>query len=124
MSKRRDLVILSLGLAVGAGATSLFWFTDQGHKRFAFDHNLKCQQVAKRFEVESNYRAGVLKVGYSPKRNSCVAEIARTDSNGIDYIVEDLLSGQEMFHKRCKASEILDSHVLEEQETSFISESK
>ena len=124
MTNGRDWAVLSLGLILGAGAASLYWHASQRHSQFIFDHNLKCQQIAKQFESESNYRAGVLKVSYSPTRNSCIAEVARLDSGGVDYVVQDLLSGEEMFHKRCKAPEILDDQTLKDQDAKFAAASQ
>lgn len=122
MTSRRDWAVLSLGLIVGAGAASLYWHGSQKRGQFVFDHNLKCQQIAKQFESEN--RAAVLKVSYSPTRNSCVAEIAKPNSGGIDYIVQDLLSGEMMFYKRCKAQEFLDNQTLKEQEAKFVAASQ
>ncbi|MGA3054716.1 MAG: hypothetical protein ABSD63_10955 [Candidatus Korobacteraceae bacterium] len=122
MANRRDWAVLSLGLIVGACAASLYWHSSQRHSQFIFDHNLKCQQIAKQFESEN--RAAVLKVSYSPTRNSCIAEVARPYSGGIDYIVQDLLSGEEMFHKRCKAPEILDGQTLKDQDAKFADASR
>ncbi|MFZ3211684.1 MAG: hypothetical protein WA188_09220 [Terriglobales bacterium] len=124
MTNRRDWVVLLLGLMVGVGATSLYWHSSQRHSHLIFDHSLKCQQVAKQFESENNYHAGVLKVSYSPTRNSCVAEVVRPDSGGINYIVQDLLSGEMMFVKRCTAGNILDEQTLKEQEAKFVAASQ
>jgi len=124
MTNRREWAVLSLGIILGACAASLYWYSSQRHRQFIFDHTLKCQQIARKFESESNYRAGVLKVSYSPTRNSCVAEVARLDSGGVDYIVQDLLSGEEMFHKRCKAPEILDNQTLKDQDAKFAAASQ
>ncbi len=124
MTRHRDWLILSLGLIVGAGGSSLYWHSTQKHRQFVFDHNLKCQQIAKRFESEGNYRTGVLKVSYSSTRNSCVAEVIKPDSGGVYYIVQDLLSGETMFMKRGKAGEILDDQILKEQEARFAAASK
>jgi len=124
MTSRRDWVVLSLGLIVGAGTASLYWHGNQKRGQFVFDHNLKCQQIAKQFESESNYRAGVLKVSYSPTRNSCIAEVVRLDGGGATYIVQDLLSGEEMFHKRCTAPEILDGQTLKDQDAKFAAASQ
>jgi len=121
MTNRRDWAVLSLGLIVGAGAASLYWHSSQKHSQFSFDHNLKCQQIAKRFESESNYRAAVLKVSYSPTRNSCVAEVVKPDGGGTSYIVQDLLSGETMFLKRAG---ILDDQALKEQEAKFVTASQ
>ena len=122
MANRRDWTALSLGLIVGASAASLYWHTSQRHSQFIFDHNVKCQQIAKQFESEN--RAGILKVSYSPTRMSCVAEVAKPYSGGVDYIVQDLLSGETMFYKRCKAPEILDDQTLKEQEAKFVAASR
>ncbi len=124
MTNCRDWAVLSLGLIVGAGAASLCWHGIQRRSQFIFDHNLKCQQIAKQFESESNYRAGVLKVRYSPTRNSCIAEVSRPDSGGVDYIVQDLLSGEEMFRRRCKATEIFDKQTLKDQDANFAAASR
>lgn len=124
MTRRRDWLFLLLGLVVGAGATSLYWHSSQKHRQFVFDHNLKCQEIAKQFESEGNYRTGILKVSYSSIRNSCVAEVIKPDSGGVYYSVQDLLSGETMFMKRGKAGEILDDQILKEQEAKFVAASK
>ena len=124
MTKRRDWAVLSLGLIVGASAASLYWHGSQRRSQSIFDHNLKCQQIAKRFESESNYRAGVIKVSYSPTRKSCVAEVFKPYSGGVDYIVQDLLSGETIFYKRCEAPEVLDDQTLKEQEAKFVAASQ
>jgi len=113
-----------LGLIVGAGAAWLYWHGSQRRSQFIFDHNLKCQQVAKQFEPESNYRAGVLTVSYSPTRNSCIAGVARPDRGGVDYIVQDLLSGEQVFPRRCKAPEIFDNQTLKDQDAKFAAASQ
>jgi hypothetical protein len=122
MTKRRDWAVLSLGLIMGAGAASLYWHGSQRRSQFIFDHNLKCQQIAKQFESEN--RAGVMKVSYSPTRKSCVAEVFKPHSGGIDYIVQDLLSGEMMFYKRCTAPEILDNQTLKDQDAKFAAASQ
>lgn len=124
MTNRRDWAVLSLGLVVGACAASLYWHRSERHTQFIFDHNLRCQQIAKQFESGSNYRAGVQMVRYSPSRNSCVAEVIKPDSGGVDYIVQDLLSGEEMFHRRCKAPEIFDNQTLKDQDAKFTAASR
>jgi ribosomal protein L2 len=122
MTSRRDWVVLSLGLIVGAGAASLCWHGSEKRNQFIFDHNLKCQQIAKQFESEN--RAAVLKVSYSPTRSSCVAEVARPNSGGVDYIVQDLLSGDTIFYKRSPAREILDNQTLKDQDAKFAAASQ
>jgi hypothetical protein len=117
MTSRRDWAVLSLGLIVGAGTASLYWQHSQRRGQFVFDHNLKCQQIAKQFESESNYRAGVLKVSYCRVRNSCLAEIVRPDGGGTNYSVQDLLSGETIFLKRAG---ILDDQTLKDQEAKFL----
>ncbi len=124
MTNRRDWVVLSLGLIVGAGAASLYWHGSQKRGQFVFDHNLKCQQIAKQFESDGNYRVGVFKVIYSPSRNSCVAEVSRPYSGGIDYTVEDLLSGETIFYKRTKAPDIFDKQTLKDQDAKFVAASQ
>jgi len=124
MTNRRDWAVLSLGLIVGACAASLYWHSSQRHSQFIFDHNLKCQQIAKQFESESNYREGVQMVRYSPTRNSCVAKVVKPDSGGINYIVQDLLSGETMFLKRCKAPEILDDRTIKDMDAKFVAASR
>jgi len=43
-----------------------------------FDHNLKCQQVAKQYEAENTSPPRrVVKVMYSSERDSCVAEVLK-----------------------------------------------
>ena len=122
MTNRRDWAIASLGLLAGACAASLYWHSSQGRAQFIFDNNVKCQQIAKQFE--SDDRGAVLKVSYGPARKSCVAEVARPYSGGIDYIVQDLLSGETMFYKRCAAPRILDDQTLKEQEAKFVAASR
>jgi hypothetical protein len=68
MDKRRDWAILLVGLIVGAIAASLYWQSNQNHRQFMFSHNLKCQEIAKHLETDSDYHTGVLKVNYSPSR--------------------------------------------------------
>ena len=122
MANRRDWIVLSLGLIAGACVASVYWHAGQTHSQFVFDQNLKCQQIAKQFESEN--RAAVVKVSYSPSRKSCVAEVAKPYSGGVDYIVQDLLSGETMFYKRCMAPEIFDDRALKEQEAKFVEASR
>lgn len=119
MAKGRDWAVLSLGLILGAGAASAYWHGSQRHRQFIFEQNHKCQQIAKQFESDNNYRNGVLKVTYSTRRNSCVAEVARPHSDGVDYTVEDLLSGETLFDKRTQTPDILNKEILKEQDAKF-----
>lgn len=125
MTNRRDWAVLSLGLVVGAGAASLYWYGAQRHSKFIFDQNLKCQQIGKQFESASNYREGVQMVRYSPTRKSCVAEVIKPDSGGVTYIIQDLLSGETMFMKRCKAPDIIpDQQALKDWDAKFVAASR
>jgi|SRR5579863_2487994 hypothetical protein len=117
MTSRRDWIVLSLGLIAGGAAASLYWHSNERHSQFIFDHNLKCQQIARQFESESNDRAVVLKVGYCSTRNSCIAEVVRPDGGGANYIVQDLISGETIFLKRAG---ILDGQTLKDQEGKFL----
>jgi hypothetical protein len=119
MTNGRDWAILSLGLIVGASAALVYWHSSQTHSQFIFEQNQKCQQIAKQFESDNNYRNGVLKVTYSPRRNSCVAEVARSHSDGVDYTIEDLLSGETLFDKRTQTPDILNKEILKEQDAKF-----
>jgi len=91
-----------LGLIVGAGAAWLYWHGSQRRSQFIFDHNLKCQQVAKQFEPESNYRAGVLTVSYSPTRNACIAEVARPDRGALTTSFKICSQGNRCFPDAAK----------------------
>jgi ribosomal protein L2 len=72
---QRSLIVLLLGITIGLIAASLDWRGTQQRSKFLFDQNVKCQQVARQYETEN--RAAVVKVTYSPSRSSCVAEVTR-----------------------------------------------
>ena len=92
----RSLIALSLGTIIGLTAASVYWRGTQQRSKFLFDQNVKCRQIAKQYEAEN--RVAVLKVAYSPSRNSCIAEVTRPPKNGgIDFTVDDLLSGEQLF---------------------------
>ena len=95
MNRKNWLVLLS-GVVIGVIATSVYWHTRQEHSRFMFDHNLKCQQVAKQYEAENTSPPRrVVKVMYSSERDSCVAEVLNSSAGlDADYTIEDLLSGE------------------------------
>jgi len=104
---QRSLVVLLLGIAIGLIAALLYWHGTQQRSKFLFDQNVKCQQVARQYETEN--RVAVLRVTYSPSRNSCVAEVTRPPQNGsIDFTVNDLLSGELLFVGHCTLGEFLD----------------
>jgi hypothetical protein len=104
---RKSLIVLSLGAIIGLIAASLYWRGTQQRSKFLFDQNVKCRQIAKQYEAEN--RVAVLKVAYSPSRNSCIAEVTRLPKNeGIDFTVDDLLSGELLFVGRCTVGEFLD----------------
>ena len=105
---RRSLIVLSLGTLIGLAVASLYWRGTQQRSKFLFDQNVKCQQIAKQYEAEN--RAAVLKVAYSPSRNSCIAEVTRPPENGgIFFSVDDLLSGEQLFSGRCTVGEFLNN---------------
>jgi len=100
---RKNCLALSLGVILGVIATSAYWHSSQERKKFMFENNIKCQQMAKRYETENNLPTRlviVLKAAYSPARNSCVAEVTKVQEGNIDYIVEDLISGDFLFYGR------------------------
>jgi len=102
---QRSLIVLSLGTIIGLIAASHYWRGTQQRSKFLFDQNVKCQQTAKQYEEEN--RVAVLKVAYSPSRNSCVAEVTRPQKEGMDFTVEDLLSGEQLFFGHCTVEEFL-----------------
>lgn len=102
---QRSLIALSLGIIIGLIAASLYWRGTQERSKFLFDQNVKCQQIAKQYQAENS--VAVLKVAYSPSRNSCVAEVTRPHQGGMDFTVEDLLSGEQLFFGRCTVGEFL-----------------
>jgi len=126
MIKRRDLVVLCLGLAIGAGVASLYWRGSERQGQLAFNHNLKCQQIARQFESENSTIATIVKSAYSPSRNSCIAEviwIVPPESDNVRYTVEDLLSHEAFFIKSVKRGEPI-GQTAKEQEAQFITASR
>ena len=104
---QRSLIVLSLGTIIGLIVASLYWRGTQQHSKFLFDQNVRCQQIAKQYQAEN--RVVVLKVAYSPSRNSCVAEVTRPPQNGeIDFTVDDLLSGELLEVGSCTVGEFVD----------------
>ncbi len=103
---QRSLIVLSLGIIIGLVAASLYWHGTQQRSKFLFDQNVRCQQIAKQYQAENS--VAVLKVAYSPSRNSCVAEAAKPQKGGMDLTVEDLLSGEQLFFGHCTVEEFLD----------------
>ena len=92
---RKNWSVLLLGIIIGVVATSAYWYTRQEHSKFLFDHNVKCQQIAKQYETGNNlprHLVLLLQTTYSPTRNSCVAEVVKIGDGSIDYTLEDLLS--------------------------------
>ena len=117
---KRSLIILSLGIIIGLIAASLYWRGTQQRSKFLFDQNVKCQQIAKQYQAENS--VAVLKVAYSPSRNSCVAEVSRPHQGGMDFTVEDLLSGEQLFFGRCTVEEFLGEKskaLLKDQDAKF-----
>jgi|ERR1039458_2249908 hypothetical protein len=102
---QRSLIVLSLGTIIGLIAASLYWRGTQQRSKFLFDQNVKCQQIAKQFESEN--KAAVTRVNYSPSRNSCVAEVTRPQEGGMYFTVEDLLSEEQLFFGHCTVGEFL-----------------
>jgi len=101
----KNWLALSGGIIVGVIAASVYWHNRQESNKFIFDQNVRCQKIAKQYEEEHNFRRGVLKVAYGPTRNSCVAEIIEPHSTGIDFAVEDLISGDRLFWVRSNGTE-------------------
>jgi hypothetical protein len=113
---------LLIGVIIGIIATSVYWHTRQERSKFMFDHSAKCQQIAQRYETENNlptHPVSVLKVTYTPTRNSCVAEVIKPHDGGVDCTVEDLLSGEQLFYGRWKSGQDDMGKVLKEQEEAF-----
>src|ERR1039457_824328 len=103
MSQKNWLALL-IGLVIGIVATSVYWRNNEERGKFRFDQNLKCQQIAKRYESENNlpkHPVLILKTTYSPTHNSCVAEVVKIGNGSIDYTLDDLLSGDSriVFHR-------------------------
>lgn len=105
---RKNWLALSLGIIAGVIVTSVYWHSRQERSNFMFDHNVKCQQIAKQYETEARSENDLprhfvllLKATYSPTRNSCVAEIVKINNGSIDYTLEDLLSRDSriVFHR-------------------------
>jgi len=103
------------GIVLGAAATEGFNVYRQSHDSQIFQERLRCKAVADAYVKEnstdenSTEPMGVSltldKVGYSPARNSCIADLesviyypggARRTEN-----VEDLLSGENLFSVNC-----------------------
>jgi len=108
---QRSLIALALGTIIGIIAASLYWRGTQQRSKFLFDQNVKCQQIAKQYEAEN--RVAVLKVAYSPSRNSCVAEVTRPQKGDMDFTVEDLLSGEQLFFGHCTVEEFQNKEKFE-----------
>ncbi len=101
---RKNWLALSMGVITGIIATSVYWHSSQERSKLRFDQNLKCQEIAKRYETENNTQRHLvllLKAAYSPTRNSCVAEVVKVGNGSIDYTLEDLLSRDSriVFHR-------------------------
>lgn len=117
---QRSLITLSLGIVIGLIAASLYWRGTQERSKILFDQNVKCQQGAKQYEAENS--VAVLKVAYSPSRNSCIAEVLRLHQGGVDFTVEDLLSGEYLFFGRCTVGEFVGEKgtaLLKDQDAKF-----
>ncbi|MGA1999140.1 MAG: hypothetical protein ABSG52_04045 [Terriglobales bacterium] len=101
---RKNWLALSMGVVIGIIVTSVYWRSSEERGKFRFDQNFKCQQIAKRYETENNlprHLVLLLKVAYSPTRNSCVAEVMKIGNGSIDYTLEDLFSRDSriVFHR-------------------------
>jgi hypothetical protein len=101
---RNSWLALPLGVVIGVIATLVYWRSGQERSKFRFEQNVKCQEIAKRYETDNNlpkHAVLLLKTAYSPTRNSCVAEVMKIGNGSIDYTLEDLLSGDSriVFHR-------------------------
>jgi hypothetical protein len=106
---QRSLMAMAFGIIIGLIAASVYWRETQQRGKFLFDQNVKCQQIAKQYQAENS--VAVLRVAYSPRRNSCIAEVTRPPKNGgIDLSVDDLLSGEQLFFGRCTVEEFLNNN--------------
>jgi hypothetical protein len=104
---RENILLLLIGLVVGAAATAGYMEKKQAQGREVFEHKNRCLQVAQRYEKEHTdppYASVTMpQVEYSPERNSCVAEVIQNSSlTGLEiYLVVDLLSSEEAFIGMC-----------------------
>lgn len=123
---RKSLISLLLGIIIGVIAASLYWRGTVERSKFLFDQNVKCQDLARQYEARANTRTRlviVVSAAYSPGRNSCVAEVRKAEGGGIDYTVEDLISGDFLFYKHLDEGKngIDPKTMIEDQDARFTS---
>lgn len=132
---RKSLLVLLVGIVLGAAVTTAYMERKQAQSKEVFEHKNRCLQVAQRYEKEHTESADqlgmsvtMLQVGYSPERNSCVAELIEETSNPLfkfkTYLVIDLLSGEQAQIGMCderkgECNGTFDSRMLSEQEAKF-----
>ncbi len=113
MTRKITIMALIGGIVLGVAATEGLNVYRQSHDGRIFQERLRCKAVADAyvkenstdFKEDPNPLDGVTvtldKVDYSPARNSCVAELERTDDLGRTMressSVQDLLSGESLF---------------------------
>ncbi len=98
---RRILLSLLAGLIIGMITALIYGHNTAERSKFAFDSKVECQELAEQYRARNSTETRTVfinKVGYSPSKTSCMAEITELDSRlGIDYTVKDLLSGETLF---------------------------
>ena len=117
MTHKITIMALIAGIVLGAAGTEGFSVYRQSHDSRIFQERARCKVIADayvkenstNFKEDPNPPDGVTvtldKVDYSPARNSCVAELERTDDLGRTMressSVQDLLSGESLFSESC-----------------------
>lgn len=117
MARKITIMALIAGIVLGAAATEGFNAYRQSRDSQIFQERARCKAIADAYvkENSTNFKEdptpldGVTvtldKVDYSPARNSCVAELERTDDFGRTMressSVQDLLSGESLFSESC-----------------------
>lgn len=76
-----------------------------------FDRKIRCQQVAQQQQREQSSDYDYLQyedIGYSTKRNSCVASVTAFRGSLEMYLVEDLLSRTTLWSESCTSGKDCD----------------
>ena len=113
MTRKITIMALIAGIVLGGAVAEGFNVYRRSHDSQIFQERARCKAIADAyvkekstdFKEDPNPPDGVTvtldKVDYSPARNSCVAELERTDDFGRtgreSSSVQDLLSGEALF---------------------------
>ena len=123
MPRRVVVLVLAvcflLGLGIGVLLTALYMRFAYQNSKQVFEQKIRCGQIAKSLEQSQSspgYSFQVIRQGFSPKRNSCIAMTTQSaySSDSETEEVVDLLTGELLWVKICKKrSDSCEQYVAE-----------